>query len=81
MVSDDDEEDDMKTNQNHDMKTSRELANPVKLGNLLKRRTVYGDITQNASKTQLERLLVSTSRLLRQANFYKPNFNPAKQHI
>ena len=31
----------------------------MKLENLLKRRKVYGDITQNASETELLRLLVS----------------------
>ena len=31
----------------------------TKLENLLKRRKVYGDITQNASETELLRLLVS----------------------
>ena len=33
-------------------------SDPIKLGNLLKRRKVYGDIVQNATKGQLERLLV-----------------------
>ena len=68
MVSDDDDDEEgMVTNQNQDMKSSKELANPIKLENLLKRRTVYGDITQNASETQLNRLLVSMIKLLMQA--------------
>ena len=29
-------------------------SDPIKLGNLLKRRKVYGDIVQNATKGQLE---------------------------
>ena len=80
MVSDDDDEEEgMVTNQNQDMKSSKELANPIKLENLLKRRTVYGDITQNASETQLNRLLVSMIKLLMQAIFNKHNFS--QQHI
>ena len=75
MVSDDDDEEGMVTNQNQDMKSSKELANPIKLENLLKRRTVYGDITQNASETQLNRLLVSLIKFLMQATFNKHNFS------
>ena len=40
---------------------SKTSADGVKLGNLLKRHRVYGDITQNATESQLERLLVSIS--------------------
>ena len=39
-------------------KTAKTPADPIKLGNLLKRRKVYGDIAQNASEKQLEHLLV-----------------------
>ncbi len=35
-----------------------ESADPIKLGNLLTRRKVYGDITQNATEKQIELLLV-----------------------
>ena len=41
-------------------------ADMVKLGNLIKRRKVYGDITQNATESQITRLLVS--------NIYFRNF-------
>ena len=33
-------------------------ADPIKLCNLLNRRKVYGDITQNATEKQIEHLLV-----------------------
>jgi hypothetical protein len=34
-----------------------EKADPVKLQNLIKRRKIYGDITQNATDEELEKLL------------------------
>ena len=36
--------------------------NSVKLQNLLTRRKVYGDITQNVSERQIKRLLVSSKK-------------------
>ena len=59
MISDD--EDTMDDKKNPKETTSKISADGVKLGNLLKRHRVYGDITQNATESQLERLLVNIS--------------------
>ena len=61
MISDDEDSDTMDDKKNHKETTSKISADGVKLGNLLKRHRVYGDITQNATESQLERLLVSIS--------------------
>ena len=61
MISDSEEEeyDDNNMDKNT-LKEPQGMADPIKLKNLLKRRRVYGDIIQNATKAQLARLLVST---------------------
>ena len=61
MISDDEDCDTMDDTKNDKETISKTSADGVKLGNLLKRHRVYGDITQNASESQLERLLVSIS--------------------
>ena len=61
MISDDEESDTMDDTKNDKETISKTSADGVKLGNLLKRHRVYGDITQNATESQLERLLVSIS--------------------
>ena len=61
MISDDEDSDTMDDKKNPKETTSKISADGVKLGNLLKRHRVYGDITQNATESQLERLLVSVS--------------------
>ena len=63
MISDD-EEDEIQTdgtNREGDSKVPKDHVevDMVKLGNLIKRRKVYGDITQNATESQIKRLLVS----------------------
>ena len=55
-MSDDDEESEY-DEENEDENAS---INSVKLQNLLTRRKVYGDITQNVSERQIKRLLVSS---------------------
>ena len=59
MISDDEDSDTMDDKKNPKETTSKISADGVKLGNLLKRHRVYGDITQNATESQLERLLVN----------------------
>ena len=61
MISDDEDSDTMDDTKNDKETISTTSADGVKLGNLLKRHRVYGDITQNATESQLERLLVSIS--------------------
>ena len=61
MISDDEDSDTMDDTKNDKETISNTSADGVKLGNLLKRHRVYGDITQNATESQLERLLVSIS--------------------
>ena len=61
MISDDEDSDTMDDKKNPKETTSKISADSVKLGNLLKRHRVYGDITQNATESQLERLLVNIS--------------------
>ena len=61
MISDDEDSDTMDDKKNPKETTSKISADGVKLGNLLKRHRVYGDITQNATESQLERLLVNIS--------------------
>ena len=61
MISDDEDCDTMDDTKNDKETISKTSADGVKLGNLLKRHRVYGDITQNATESQLERLLVSIS--------------------
>ena len=64
MISDEeggeDKTDDSKANTT---KSSTVLVDPIKLENLLKRRKVYGDLCQNATESQIERLLVSDHHL------------------
>ena len=59
MISDDEDSDTMDDSKNDKKTISKTSADGVKLGNLLKRHRVYGDITQNATESQLERLLVN----------------------
>ena len=59
MISDDEDSDTMDDTKNDKETISKTSADGVKLGNLLKRHRVYGDITQNATESQLERLLVN----------------------
>ena len=59
MISDDEDSDTMADSKNDKKTISKTSADGVKLGNLLKRHRVYGDITQNATESQLERLLVN----------------------
>ena len=61
MISDDEDSDTMDDTKYDKETISKTSADGVKLGNLLKRHRVYGDITQNATESQLERLLVSIS--------------------
>ena len=61
MISDDEDSDTMDDTKNDKETISKTSADGVKLGNLLKRHRVYGDITQNATESQLERLLVNIS--------------------
>ena len=61
MISDDEDCDTMDDTKNDKETISKTSADGVKLGNLLKRHRVYGDITQNATESQLERLLVRMS--------------------
>ena len=61
MISDDEDSDTMADLKNDKKTISKTSADGVKLGNLLKRHRVYGDITQNATESQLERLLVYIS--------------------
>ena len=61
MISDDEDSDTMDDTKNDKETSSKISADGVKLGNLLKRHRVYGDITQNATESQLERLLVNIS--------------------
>ena len=69
MISDDEGgEDEMDGNEANGIVTLKTLKEEVevdvtKLENLLKRRKVYGDITQNATESQIKRLLVSTHAL------------------
>ena len=54
-------EDDKENTGNSDRDSSSETQpDPEKLQNLLDRHKVYGDITQNATESQIKRLLVST---------------------
>ena len=55
-----DEEDD-KNDTDHS-ENSQPEPDAKKLENLIKRQKCYGDITQNASEAQLERLLVSKTK-------------------
>ena len=56
MVSTDDEQDE---DENESSKSPKPKPDLKKLANLIQRRKVYGDITQNATESQIERLLVS----------------------
>ena len=59
----DSEEEEREDDNNMDKNIPKEpqgMADSIKLKNLLKRRSVYGDITQNATEAQLVRLLVNT---------------------
>ena len=55
----DDEEESEYEDENEDENAS---INSIKLQNLLTRRKVYGDITQNVSERQIKRLLVSSKQ-------------------
>ena len=54
------EDDNENTGNNSETNSNNEThPDPVKLANLLQRHKVYGDITQNATESQIKRLLVS----------------------
>ena len=61
MFSTDDEEDgdENDSGEKKALKSPKPKPDPKKLANLIQRRKVYGDITQNATEKQIERLLVS----------------------
>ena len=58
MSDDEDNKDDTDTHSEN----SQPEPDAKKLENLIKRQKCYGDITQNASEAQLERLLVSKTK-------------------
>ena len=59
----DDEEETVSDVENEDQGDENHLVDTLKLQNLLTRRKVYGDITQNVSERQIKRLLVSLTNL------------------
>ena len=56
-----DDEDEGRNNvENEEQEDEKDwMVDSIKLNNLLTRRKVYGDITQNVSERQIKRLLVS----------------------
>ena len=58
-----DDEDEGRNNVENEVQEDEKdwIVDSIKLNNLLTRRKVYGDITQNVSERQIKRLLVSRS--------------------
>ena len=56
-----DDEDEGRNNVENEVQEDEKdwIVDSIKLNNLLTRRKVYGDITQNVSERQIKRLLVS----------------------
>ena len=75
----DDEKETVSDVENEDQGDENHLVDTLKLQNLLTRRKVYGDITQNVSERQIKRLLVSLTN--HNENFLFVKFFQVRLHL